>query len=90
MTSLFCRAAIIGFFTSLDILANMVSIGTLFAFFMVAAALFFYRLYDEKVSTRKEGIIALTHLLLIGAACLGARATKSLLHACITRCHYVS
>ena len=32
-------AAIIGFFTSLDILANMVSIGTLFAFYMVAMSL---------------------------------------------------
>jgi APA family basic amino acid/polyamine antiporter len=67
-------AGIIAFFTSLDILANMVSIGTLFAFFMVAAALFFYRLYDDKVSTKREGIIALVHLLLIVAASLGARS----------------
>lgn len=67
-------AGIIAFFTSLDILANMVSIGTLFAFFMVAAALFFYRLYDDKVSTKREGIVALVHLLLIVAASLGARS----------------
>ncbi len=64
-------AGLIAFFTSLDILANMVSIGTLFAFFMVAASLFFYRLYDSNTSTKREGIIALVHLLLIVAASLG-------------------
>ncbi len=49
----------------------MVSIGTLFAFFMVAASLFFYRLYDQNTSTKRQGIIALVHLLLIVAASLG-------------------
>lgn len=67
------RAAIIGFFTSLDILANMVSIGTLFAFFMVASSLFFYRAYDPHTSTPKVATTALIHMFLIWAASLGAR-----------------
>ncbi|CAL8471821.1 g11363 [Coccomyxa elongata] len=71
-------SGIIAFFTSLDILANMVSIGTLFAFFMVAASLFFYRLYDQNTSTKREGIIALVHLLLIVAASLGLAVNYAL------------
>ncbi len=69
--------AIIGFFTSLDILANMVSIGTLFAFYMVAASLLFYRLYDGHTSTRRDATLALTHLFLITAASLGAHQVLS-------------
>ena len=47
--------------------------GTLFAFFMVAASLLFYRLYDPHVSTTRDLTLALLHLGLITAASLGAR-----------------
>ena len=46
--------------------------GTLFAFFMVAASLLFYRLYDPHVSTQRDLTLALLHLGLIVAASLGA------------------
>ncbi|CAL5221075.1 g3200 [Coccomyxa viridis] len=64
-------SAFIGFFTDLPILANMVSIGTLYAFLNVAAGLIFYRLYDPKVSTRADFIKVLAHLLAICGASVG-------------------
>lgn len=64
-------SAFIGFFTDLPILANMVSIGTLYAFLNVAAGLIFYRLYDPKKSTKHDLVKVLAHLITICAASVG-------------------
>lgn len=60
--------AILAFFTSLDILVNMVSIGTLFVFYMVAQALIFRRHYSKGVNSP---LPALVYLFLFTATAIG-------------------
>ena len=54
-----CCTATLAFFTSLDILINMVSIGTLFVFYMVAQALIFRRHYKRGVNSPLPALLFL-------------------------------
>jgi len=60
--------AVIGFVTDFATLANMVSIGTLFVFFVVAACLIFRRTYAEGVS---KPWLPLIHIVVIALFSIG-------------------
>lgn len=60
--------AVIALFTDFAELVDMVSISTLFAFWMVALALLWYRYYEAGVTTQKQSTI-LSVLLFVLVAC---------------------
>eukprot|EP00850_Spirogloea_muscicola_P007821 SM000040S14833 [mRNA] locus=s40:675307:678377:- [translate_table: standard] len=66
--------SMIAFFTSLDVLANMVSIGTLFIFLLVAAAMLFKRRFAPGDNPKW----LLVHLAAITAASLGVSISYQL------------
>ncbi|KAH7682249.1 Amino acid/polyamine transporter I protein [Dioscorea alata] len=69
----FCSACI-AFFSSLEILASLLSISTLFIFMMMAIALLVRRYYVSGVSTKEEQVKLVGFLLLIVASSMGMSA----------------
>ncbi|KAJ0989372.1 hypothetical protein J5N97_007728 [Dioscorea zingiberensis] len=69
----FCSACI-AFFSSLDVLASLLSISTLFIFMMMAVALLVRRYYVSGVSSREEMGKLVGFLLLIVASSMGMSA----------------
>jgi APA family basic amino acid/polyamine antiporter len=57
--------AIIAFFTELDILGSLLSLSSLFIFFLVAVGILVRRYYIPGVTTRKNGILFVTFLSII-------------------------
>jgi len=60
--------AIIALFTDFAELINMVSISTLFAFWIVALGLIWFRGYESGVTTRPRALLLATHMFVIVAA----------------------
>jgi APA family basic amino acid/polyamine antiporter len=61
-------SAILAFFTSLDILGNLLSLSSLFIFFLVAVGILMRRYYIPGVTTRKHGELFFFFLFIIIAA----------------------
>ncbi len=61
-------SAILAFFTSLDILGNLLSLSSLFIFFLVAVGILVRRYYIPGVTTRKHGVLFFFFLFIIIAA----------------------
>jgi APA family basic amino acid/polyamine antiporter len=64
-------SAIIAFFSSLDILSNLLSLSSLFIFFLVALGILMRRYYIPGVTTRKHGVLFFFFLFIIIAASVG-------------------
>jgi APA family basic amino acid/polyamine antiporter len=60
--------AIIAFFTALDILGDLLSLSSLFIFFLVAVGILVRRYYIPGVTTRKHGVLFFFFLFIIIAA----------------------
>ncbi|CAM0880357.1 unnamed protein product [Alopecurus aequalis] len=67
-------SACIGFFSSLDVLASLLSISTLFIFMMLATALLVRRYYVRGVTTRTHALRFVVLLLVIIASSAGIAA----------------
>lgn len=61
-------AAVMALFTGFDELVDMVSISTLFAFWMVALALIWNRYFKQDVSPRRDNLKVAAHLVVLVAA----------------------
>jgi APA family basic amino acid/polyamine antiporter len=61
-------SAILAFFTALDILGNLLSLSSLFIFFLVAVGILMRRYYIPGVTTRKHGVLFFFFLFIIIAA----------------------
>ncbi|CAM6034484.1 unnamed protein product, partial [Sphagnum compactum] len=64
-------SAILAFFTALDILGNLLSLSSLFIFFLVAVGILMRRYYIPGVTTRKHGVLFFFFLFMIIAASVG-------------------
>jgi amino acid transporter len=59
------------FVAGFDELVDMVSISTLFAFWMVALALIWNRYFKQDVSPRRDNLKVAAHLVVLVAAAVG-------------------
>ena len=63
-------SALIGFFTDLEVLSNLLSISTLFIFMLVAVALLVRRYYSSGVTTKSNQIKLIVFIVvIIGSSC---------------------
>lgn len=68
--SLVLISAVIGFFTELEVLSNLLSISTLFVFTLVAVALLVRRYYSSGVTTKGNQIKLIVFIVIIvGSSC---------------------
>jgi APA family basic amino acid/polyamine antiporter len=67
-------SAILAFFTALDILGNLLSLSSLFIFFLVAVGILMRRYYIPGVTTRKHGVLFFFFLFIIIAASVAISA----------------
>ncbi|KAL3654540.1 Catabolite repression protein cat5 [Castilleja foliolosa] len=68
------RGACIAFFSSLDVLASLLSVSTLFIFMMMAVALLVRRYYARGITTRMNLLRLVGFLLIIIASSMGTSA----------------
>ncbi|KAK2635028.1 hypothetical protein Ddye_029820 [Dipteronia dyeriana] len=67
-------SAVIAFFSSLDVLATLLSLSTLFIFMMMAVALLVRRYYVRETTTQKDLLKLIILLLIIIASSMGTSA----------------